>query len=112
MMIDGVKTKLLRVIPDERGRVMEILRADDDLFLKFGQVYVTTTYPQVVKAWHYHKIQTDHIVAVQRDDQTGPLRSPRRVSDKRGDQRILHRDSQSLAGSSAQGDLPWVEMHQ
>ena len=64
-MIDGVRTKMLRVIPDERGRVMEILRADDDLFLKFGQVYITTTYPQVVKAWHCHKVQTDHIVAVQ-----------------------------------------------
>ena len=64
-MIEGVKTKVLKVIPDERGRVMEILRADDELFLKFGQVYITTTYPQVVKAWHYHKVQTDHIVAVQ-----------------------------------------------
>ena len=64
VMINGVRTKSLRVIPDERGRVMEILRADDDLFLKFGQVYMTTTYPQVVKAWHYHKIQTDHIVAI------------------------------------------------
>jgi len=63
-MIQGVKTKLLRVIPDERGRVLEILRADDDLFIRFGQVYVTTTYPQVVKAWHYHKVQTDHIVAI------------------------------------------------
>jgi dTDP-4-dehydrorhamnose 3,5-epimerase len=28
-------------------------------------VYITTTYPQVVKAWHYHKIQTDHICAIQ-----------------------------------------------
>jgi len=64
-MIKGVKTKSLRVIPDERGRVMEILRADDEFFMKFGQVYVTMTYPQVVKAWHQHKIQTDHIVAVQ-----------------------------------------------
>ena len=64
-MIQGVKTKVLKVIPDERGRVVEILRADDSLFLKFGQVYMTTTYTQVVKAWHYHKIQTDNIVAVQ-----------------------------------------------
>ncbi len=64
-MIQGVKTKQLRVLPDERGRVMEILRADDDLFVKFGQVYVTTTYPQVVKAWHFHRSQTDNIVAVQ-----------------------------------------------
>ena len=64
-MIHGVKTKPLRVLPDERGRVMEILRADDDLFVKFGQVYVTTTYPQVVKAWHFHQVQIDNIVAVQ-----------------------------------------------
>jgi dTDP-4-dehydrorhamnose 3,5-epimerase len=64
-MIQGVKTKALRVHPDERGRVMEILRADEDLFMKFGQVYITTTYPGVVKAWHYHKVQTDHICAIQ-----------------------------------------------
>ena len=58
-MIDGVITKKLRVIPDQRGRLMEILRCDDPLFQKFGQVYMTTTYPGVVKAWHAHKIQTD-----------------------------------------------------
>jgi len=63
-MIEGVKTKRLRVIPDERGRLMEILRADDELFHQFGQVYLTTTYPQVVKAWHFHKIQTDNIAVV------------------------------------------------
>ena len=60
-MISGVKTKKLRVIPDDRGRVMEILRADDEIFAKFGQVYVTTVFPGVVKAWHYHKKQTDNI---------------------------------------------------
>lgn len=63
-MIQGVKTKKLRVIPDERGRLMEILRCDDDLFIKFGQVYITTTYPQVIKAWHYHKLQTDNFTVV------------------------------------------------
>ena len=55
-MIDGIKLKKLKFIPDERGRLMEILRCDDDLFIKFGQVYMTTTYPQVIKAWHYHKL--------------------------------------------------------
>ena len=63
-MIEGVNTKRLRVIPDERGRLMEVLRADDELFQQFGQVYITTTYPQVVKAWHFHKIQTDNIAVV------------------------------------------------
>jgi dTDP-4-dehydrorhamnose 3,5-epimerase len=62
--IDGVVVKPLRAIPDDRGRLMEILRADDELFSAFGQVYMTTTYPGVVKAWHMHKLQTDHMAAV------------------------------------------------
>ncbi len=63
-MIKDVRTKPLKVIPDERGRLMEALRSDDELFIKFGQAYITTAYPGVVKGWHYHKIQTDHFVAV------------------------------------------------
>ena len=43
---------------------MEILRADDELFEKFGQVYMTTAYPGVVKAWHYHKLQTDNMAVI------------------------------------------------
>ncbi|AZR72013.1 dTDP-4-dehydrorhamnose 3,5-epimerase [Anoxybacter fermentans] len=63
-MIEGVKTKKLKIIPDERGRLMEILREDDDLFISFGQVYMTTAYPGVVKGWHYHKKQIDHFAVV------------------------------------------------
>ena len=61
-MIEGVKIKKLKYIPDSRGRLMEIFRNDDDIFIQFGQVYMTTTYPGVVKAWHYHKKQTDNVV--------------------------------------------------
>lgn len=63
-LIVGVQTKPLRLIPDERGWLMEILRADDELFQKFGQVYVSGTYPGVVKAWHYHRRQVDHFACV------------------------------------------------
>jgi len=63
-VIEGVKVKKLRVIPDERGRLMEMLRSDDDLYIKFGQVYMTTAYPGVVKGWHYHRKQTDNMVVV------------------------------------------------
>src|SRR5258706_792564 len=63
-MIKDVRTKALKVIPDERGRLMETLRADDDLFIKFGQAYITTAYPGVIKGWHYHKIQIDHFIGV------------------------------------------------
>ncbi len=63
-MIDGVKIKKLKVLPDERGRLMEILRNDDEIFEVFGQVYITTAHPGVVKAWHYHKEQTDHFCVI------------------------------------------------
>ena len=63
-MIDGVVVKPLRTIPDERGWLMEMLRADDPFFRQFGQCYVTAVYPGVVKGWHYHKLQTDPFVVV------------------------------------------------
>jgi len=63
-MINGVTIKNLKVLPDERGRLMEILRRDDAFFSGFGQAYLTTAYPGVVKGWHYHKKQTDNMVVV------------------------------------------------
>jgi len=64
-MIDGLLVKDLKVIPDARGRLMEILRRDDPTFEEFGQVYITTTLPDVVKAWHYHALQTDNFACIQ-----------------------------------------------
>jgi dTDP-4-dehydrorhamnose 3,5-epimerase len=63
-MIDGARVKQLRVMCDERGRLMEMLRMDDELFKGFGQTYLTTAYPGVVKAWHYHRKQWDNFVVV------------------------------------------------
>ena len=54
-MIEGVQIKQLKVHCDERGRLMELLRRDDKIFKKFGQVYMTTCYPGVVKGWHTTK---------------------------------------------------------
>ena len=63
-LIDGVVVKPLKVIADERGYLMEMMRKDDSFFQRFGQTYVSVAYPGVVKGWHYHKIQTDHFVIV------------------------------------------------
>ncbi len=43
---------------------MEILRRDEPHFSGFGQVYLTTVFPGVVKAWHYHKLQTDFFTCI------------------------------------------------
>ena len=63
-LIDGVVVKPLKVIADERGYLMEMMRADDPFFQRFGQSYVSVAYPGVVKGWHFHKVQTDHFVIV------------------------------------------------
>lgn len=57
-MIQGVLVQPLSQIPDERGRIMHMLRADDPYFEKFGEIYFSTVYPGVVKAWHLHKEMT------------------------------------------------------
>ncbi len=63
-MIDGVIVYPLKLHVDERGRLMVILRNDDAVFEKFGQVYMTAVNPGYVKAWHYHRLQTDHFACV------------------------------------------------
>jgi len=63
-MIEGVKIKPLVKHLDERGYLMEILRDDDAEFIRFGQVYVSTSNPGIVKAWHAHRHQVDHLCVI------------------------------------------------
>ncbi|MHB0913501.1 MAG: dTDP-4-dehydrorhamnose 3,5-epimerase family protein [Armatimonadota bacterium] len=58
-MIQGVEVRKLNANADERGCLTEILRSDDDIFEKFGQIYVSKNYPGVIRAWHYHRKQND-----------------------------------------------------
>lgn len=53
-MIDGVEIKQLKKIPDERGCIFHMLRNDDPIFEKFGEIYFSKVYPNVIKAWHIH----------------------------------------------------------
>ena len=63
-MIEDVVVERLRVVPDERGQLVEVIRSDAAYFEKFGQAYVTTTYPGVIKAWHLHRAQDDNVACV------------------------------------------------
>ena len=56
--IDGVQLVPLRRIPDERGTIYHMLRADDPHFIQFGEIYFTTVYDGVVKGWHKHREMT------------------------------------------------------
>lgn len=54
-MIEGVRLISLQQIPDERGKVMRMLRSDDPYFEQFGEIYFSIVYPGVVKGWHLHQ---------------------------------------------------------
>jgi dTDP-4-dehydrorhamnose 3,5-epimerase len=53
-MIAGVTVKPLRQIPDERGKVMHMVRSDSEGFAGFGEIYFSCIYPNAIKAWHLH----------------------------------------------------------
>ena len=58
-MIDGVQLKRLTVHSDDRGFLMEVLRADDPFFAPIKQTTYTEAYPGVIKAFHWHRRQMD-----------------------------------------------------
>ena len=64
-LIEGLVIKDLKPILDERGYLQECFRSDWSMFKKFSQAYITVAFPNVVKAWHMHKIQTDNMVCIQ-----------------------------------------------
>ncbi|MDO8339053.1 MAG: dTDP-4-dehydrorhamnose 3,5-epimerase family protein [Candidatus Burarchaeum sp.] len=67
-MIEGVEVKELKMIKDNRGFLMEILRGSDKMKADgqkaFGQMYISTAYPAVIKGKHLHKLQTDHLTVI------------------------------------------------
>ena len=63
-MIDGVLIHPLKQIPDERGKVMHMLKATDPHFERFGEIYFSCIYPGVVKGWHLHSKMTINYAVV------------------------------------------------
>ncbi len=63
-MISGVEIVQLKQFPDERGRVMHMLRRTDAHFENFGEIYFSTCNPGFVKAWMYHKKNTSNYAVV------------------------------------------------
>lgn len=54
-MINGVRITPLRQIPDERGKIMHMMRNDMEGFAGFGEIYFSCVYPGAIKGWHIHK---------------------------------------------------------
>ncbi len=59
-MINDVEVKPLVTHTDDRGFFRELIRSTDTFFQEgFGQWSHSYMFNGVIKAWHYHKIQTD-----------------------------------------------------
>lgn len=60
-IIEGVFIKPLNVFPDDRGFFSEVFRTSDDICREFDimQSSITMTRQNVIKAFHYHLLQTD-----------------------------------------------------
>ncbi len=62
-LIHGVRIKPVRLWPDDRGYFLEVSRMGEGLVRRFPpgstQVSAALSYPGTIKAFHYHKVQTD-----------------------------------------------------
>lgn len=54
-MIHDVVISPLKIISDDRGKVMHMLRKDSKVFRSFGEIYFSTIFENKIKAWHLHK---------------------------------------------------------
>lgn len=59
--IFGVEISELKIISNELGSVLHMIRNDSTGYLKFGECYFSEVYPYKVKAWKKHSIQTQNI---------------------------------------------------
>ena len=65
-LIAGVSIEPFPLWPDDRGYFLEVARMGQGLVASFpatSQVSVAMNYPGVIKAFHYHRLQTDYWVA-------------------------------------------------
>jgi len=63
-LIENVIWERVFWVEDNRGSIRHFMRNDDPLFTKFGEVYFSTVYPDVVKGWHMHTEMTLNYVCV------------------------------------------------
>ena len=64
-MIKDVLIVPLKIINDERGKIMRMLRCDDPYFKKFGEIYFSVAFPGAIKGWHVHKKMTLNYAVVE-----------------------------------------------
>lgn len=63
-MINDIIISPLKILSDNRGKIMHMMRKDSKVFKSFGEVYFSTIYKDSIKAWHLHKENTLNYVCI------------------------------------------------
>jgi len=63
-VIEGVHVVPLQRYADERGSVLLMLKETDPHFIRFGEIYFSSVYAGVVKAWKHHRRMTANYACV------------------------------------------------
>ena len=61
--IEGFQIKEKKIISDDRGKILHMLKSTDSSFEKFGEIYFSYVFPGKIKAWHIHSKMTLNYVA-------------------------------------------------
>ncbi|TGK24529.1 dTDP-4-dehydrorhamnose 3,5-epimerase [Leptospira yasudae] len=59
-ILEGVVITPLKEIFDPKGSVLHMMRSDDSEYSSFGECYFSEVNPGSVKAWKFHKRQTQN----------------------------------------------------
>jgi dTDP-4-dehydrorhamnose 3,5-epimerase len=57
-LIDGLIVENIKIIHDEKGSVLHMLRSDSALFKNFGEIYFSEVKPNIIKGWKIHHLTT------------------------------------------------------
>lgn len=65
-LIEGVFIKDMKLFSDERGFLTELIRLDDEELKaqNIKQIIASYSYPGMIKGWHLHSKQEDHLFCV------------------------------------------------
>ena len=60
--MEGMSVRNLRIIENEKGSVLHMIRSDSEYFKRFGEIYFSEVMPDTVKGWKKHKRTTQNFV--------------------------------------------------
>ena len=61
-LISGIKIKPLDIIQNDKGNIFHYIRSDESSFKGFGECYLSEIFPQKIKGWKFHKLQTQNLI--------------------------------------------------